>query len=258
MKMQRLYGLITPCVMFILLIFSGQQGYVVFKQYKKISEKLADPDYAMSSEPVKVQEFALFQPAVYQDTPQRTPVKSPLGAEVEGIINSDEAWMSFAVIKTPSGQQSYREGESLTGYNDAWIEEINPDSVVINYQGSPQTLTLKKPDYFKGDTTTVPVRRPMTDAGLDNLHLNDYFVLKPRFDHGQLEGYQIKPKNASAFFSHSGLQKGDVVVKVNSVDMTKEEQAKNIIASWSKMREAEVVVRRRAHLENIRVNVLNN
>lgn len=59
-------------------------------------------------------------------------------------------------------------------------------------------------------------------------------------------------------FSPERTEKGDVVVKVNTVDMTKEEQAKNIIASWSKMREAEVVVRRHAHLENIRVNVLNN
>lgn len=257
MRMQRLYGLITPCVMFILLIFSGQQGYVVFKEYKKVSDKIADADNAMSSEPVKAQEFVLFQPAVYQDAPQRT-VKTPLGAEVEGIISSDEAWMSFAVIKTPSGQQSYREGESLTGYSDAWVEEINRDNVVINYQGSAQTLALKRPDYFKGDTSQSPAPRPVADAGRDNLHLNDYFVLKPWFDNGQLEGYQIKPKNASAFFSHSGLQKGDVVVKVNTVDMTKEEQAKNIIASWSKMREAEVVVRRHAHLENIRVNVLNN
>lgn len=255
--MQRLYGLFTPCVMFILLIFSGHQGYVVFKEYKKVSERMADPENARKSEPVQAQDFALFQPAVYQDIPQRT-VKAPINAEVEGIINSDEAWMSFAVIKTPSGQQSYREGESLAGYSDAWIEEINRDNVVINYQGTPQTLAIKRPDYVKGEISDTPPPRTVADAGLDNLHLNDYLVLKPWFDKGQLGGYQIKPKNASAFFSHSGLQKGDVVVKVNTVDMTKEEQAKNVIASWSKMREAEIVVRRHAHLENIRVNVLNN
>lgn len=257
MTMQRLYGLITPCVMFILLILSGQQGYVVFKEYKKVSDKIADPDNAISSEAVKAQQFTLFQPAVNQDALPRT-VIAPLGAEVEGIISSDEAWMSFAVIKTPSGQQSYREGESLTGYNDAWVEEINPDNVVISYQGAPQTLALKRPDYFKGDPPDTPIPRPVADAGVDHLHLNDYLVLKPWFDKGRLNGYYIMPKHASAFFSHSGLEKGDVVVKVNSVDMTKEEQAKNIIASWSKMREAEVVVRRHAHLENIRVNVLNN
>ncbi|MBR7250030.1 type II secretion system protein GspC, partial [Klebsiella variicola] len=66
------------------------------------------------------------------------------------------------------------------------------------------------------------------------------------------------PRNASDFYSHAGLEKGDVAVKVNSVDMTDAEKAKDIIANWSKMKEAEVVVRRHAHLENIRVNVLNN
>lgn len=49
-----------------------------------------------------------------------------------------------------------------------------------------------------------------------------------------------------------------MAVEVNAVDMTDEVKAKNIIAEWSKMKEAEVVVRRHAHLENIRVNVLNN
>lgn len=257
MRMQRLYSLITPCVMFILLISSGHQGYVVLKQYKKVSDKLSEADPVSDSDREKVQDFALFQPAVSQPAGQRT-VQAPINAEVEGIIRSDEAWMSFAVIKTPSGQQSYREGESLTGYPDTWVEEINRDNVVVNYQGSPQTLAIKRPDYFKGDINSAPVPAPKVEPGLNNLHLNDYLVLKPRFDNGHLEGYQIKPRNASSFFSHSGLKKGDVVVKVNTVDMTKEEQAKIIIASWSKMREAEVVVKRHAHLENIRVNVLNN
>lgn len=257
MRMQRFYGLITPCVMFILLLFSGHQGYVVMKDFKKVSDKLSAPDNTAHDEQVQGQDFALFEPAVTPTAPQLA-VKSPISAEVEGIINSDEAWMSFAVIKTPSGQQSYREGESLQGYSDAWIDTINRDSVVINYQGTPQTLAIKRPDYFKGDMNAPPMPKPLADAGLDHLHLDDYLVLKPWFDNGHFEGYQIKPRNASSFFSQSGLKEGDVVVKVNTVDMTKEEQAKNIIASWSKMREAEVVVRRHAHLENIRVNVLNN
>ncbi len=49
-----------------------------------------------------------------------------------------------------------------------------------------------------------------------------------------------------------------MAVQVNSVDMTDEAKAKSIIANWSKMKEADVVVRRHAHLVNIRVNVLNN
>jgi general secretion pathway protein C len=33
---------ITPCIMFVLLIFCGQQGYVIFKDYKKVTNKLAN------------------------------------------------------------------------------------------------------------------------------------------------------------------------------------------------------------------------
>ena len=103
-----------------------------------------------------------------------------------------------------------------------------------------------------------PVTKSTKDAGAESVHLDDYLVLKPINEKGQLEGYNINPRNASPFYSHAGLEEGDVVVKVDDVDMTKEAQAKELVARWSKMKEADVVVRRHAHLENIRVNVLNN
>lgn len=248
--------LIMPCITFFLLIFCGQQGYVVLKEYKKASDKLSLAENTLTPLWKQTNKFTLFTPALNQTT-ATAPVKAPLAAEIEGIIRSDEAWLSFAVIKTPAGQRSYREGESLTGFEDAWVAQINQDNVVVNYGGAPQVLALKKPDYFRGDAEKSPA--PSTkDPGADNLHLDDYLVLKPLFEQGQLEGFNINPRNASSFFSQSGLQKGDVVVKVNTVDMTKAAEAKKIVASWSKMKEAEVVVRRHAHLENIWVNVLNN
>ena len=248
---------ITPCIMFVLLIFCGQQGYLTFKEYKKVTNKLANSDEQPLKNRRVEKTFTLFTAAVRQDNVP-TALKAPLAAEIEGIVSSDDAWLSFAVIKTPGGQKSYREGEALTGFNDAFIQEINKDNVVVNYGGATQVLALNKPDYFKGGVDSGPVAKSTKDAGADSLHLDDYLVLKPLIEKGQLEGYNINPRNASSFFSHSGLQKGDVAVKVNSVDMTNEGDAKSVIAGWSKMKEAEVVVRRHAHLENIRVNVLNN
>jgi general secretion pathway protein C len=257
MRFSFLSRLITPCIMFVLLIFCGQQGYVIFKDYKKVSTKLANADKKPQKNRRTDNNFGLFTAAVRQSN-QPAAVKAPLAAEIEGIVSSDEAWLSFAVIKTPGGQKSYREGESLSGFNDAYIEEINQDNVVVNYEGTEQVLALKKPDYFRGGVESGPVTKSTKDAGADSLHLDDYLVLKPLIEKGQLEGYNLNPRNASSFYSHSGLQKDDVVVKINAVDMTEAAQAKSIIANWSKMKEAEVVVRRHAHLENIRVNVLNN
>ncbi|CAM8532871.1 type II secretion system protein GspC [Enterobacter asburiae] len=248
---------VTPCIMFVLLIFCGEQGYLTFKDYKKVTNKLANADAQPLKKRHDEKPFTLFTAAVRQDN-TATAVNAPLAAEIEGIVRSDDAWLSFAVIKTPGGQKSYREGEPLIGFNDAFIQEINKDNVVVNYEGATQVLALNKPDYFKGGVDSGPVTKSTKDAGAESVHLNDYLVLKPLIEKGQLEGYNINPRNASSFYSHSGLKKGDVAVEVNSVDMTDEAKAKSIIASWSKMKEAEVVVRRHAHLENIRVNVLNN
>lgn len=244
-------------MMFMLLIFCGQQGYVVIKDYRKVSDKLANAEVTPKKTHKDEKTFALFAAPVRQQNPSAV-VKAPLSAEIEGIVSSDEAWLSFAVIKTQGGQKSYREGENLTGFDNAYIEAINKDNVVVNYEGISQILALKKPDYFKGGVDSGPVTKSTKDAGADSLHLDDYLVLKPIIEKGQLEGYNINPRDASAFYRHSGLEKGDVAIEVNSVDMTQETQAKNILANWSKMKEAEVVVRRHAHLENIRVNVLNN
>lgn len=257
MRFSFLSRLITPCVMFLLLIFCGQQGYVIFKDYKKVSNKLANTNVKQKKTVQDEKPFTLFSAAVYQEHSPAL-VSTPLVAEIEGIIRSDDAWLSFAVIKTPGGEKSYREGENLTGFNDAYIEEINKDNVVVNYKGTAQVLALKKPDYFKGDVESEPIMQPTNDVGADGVHLDDYLVLKPVIEKGQLEGYNINPRNTSSFYNHSGLKKGDVAVTVNSVDMTEAVQAKSILENWSKMKDAEVVVRRHAHLENIRVNVLNN
>lgn len=249
--------LMTPCIMLVMLIFCSQQGYVVYKNYKKVTNTLANAEKSPRKKRDAEKDFGLFTAAVRQsDMPAAT--KAPLSAEIEGIIRSDESWLSFAVIKTPTGQQSYREGEPLVGFDNAYVDEINKDNVVVKYQGAAQTLALKQPAYFKGGVESGPVTKSKKDAGADSLHLDDYLVLKPLIDKGQLEGFNINPRNASPFYRNTGLKRGDVVVKINDVDMTKEAQAKNIIVNWSKMKEAEVVVRRHAHLENIRVNVLNN
>ena len=257
MRMSFVNQLITPCIMFVLLIFCGQQGYVIYKDYKKVDKKLAEAKRNQQGEQQPEKTLTLFTPAVLPQNPAAS-VKKTLNAEIEGIVNSDVGWMSFAVIKTPGGQKSYREGENLAGFDNARVEEIQQNNVVINYQGTSQVLALNKPDYFKGGVESGPVSKSTQDAGADNLHLDDYLVLKPFIEKGQLEGYNINPRNASSFFSQSGLQQGDLVVKVDAVDMTKEGQAKNMIANWSKMKEAEVVVIRHAQLKNIRVNVLNN
>jgi general secretion pathway protein C len=46
------------------------------------------------------------------------------------------------------------------------LQEIHPDNVVVNYEGAPQVISLKKPDYFKGGVDSAPVTKSKKDAGL--------------------------------------------------------------------------------------------
>lgn len=254
MRMPHLSRLVAPCTMLILLIVGSHQGYIAWKDYKKVVTKLASADVAPQQHGDDGRDFSLFTAAVVPQTPKVA--KVALTAEVAGIVASDEAWRSFATIKTPTGQENYREGDNLNGYQDTWIETINQDSVVIHYQGANQTLALKKPDYFKGISGSTPPEKPKDT--LASLHLNDYFVLKPLVAKGQLKGYLINPRNASESFAESGFKQGDVVVKVDTSDMTQSSQAHNIIENWSHMNKADVTVRRHEHLQNIQVNLLNN
>lgn len=257
MRMPLYSRLVAPCILFILLIIGGQQGYVAYKGYKKVAKTIADAtDAKPAAAGQDASSFSLFS-AAESATPAVTAAVAPLNAEVEGIVRSDEPWRSFAVIKTGAQQQSYREGEALAGYDDAWIDEINADGVVVNYRGVSQVLALSKPDYFKGGDTSPP-EKPRADTRLAQLNLNDFFVLKPLREQGRLEGYLINPRNTSAVFVRSGVEQGDVVVKVNAVDMTQAAQARSIITSWSKMKTAELVVRRHNRLKNIRLDVLAN
>ena len=79
--------------------------------------------------------------------------------------------------------------------------------MVVNYEGATQVLALNKPDYFKGGVDSGPVTQSTKDAGAESVHLDDYLVLKPLIEKGQLEGYNINPRNASDFYSHAGLEK---------------------------------------------------
>jgi general secretion pathway protein C len=62
--------------MFVLLIFCGQQGYLTFKDYKKVTNKLANSDESRKKTSEE-KTFSLFTAAVRQDN--LSGGKSPAG-----------------------------------------------------------------------------------------------------------------------------------------------------------------------------------
>lgn len=69
--------------MFVLLLFCGQQGYVIFKDYKKVTNKLANAAAKPQKKRQEEKTFSLFTAAVRQDNLPAAG-KAPLAAEIEG------------------------------------------------------------------------------------------------------------------------------------------------------------------------------
>lgn len=122
------------CIMLVMLIFCSQQGYVVFKDYKKVMNKLVNVDKMLLKLCNSDKMFGFFMVVVCQ-VDVLVVVKVLLFVEIEGIICSDELWLLFVVIKIFVGQQSYWEGELLVGFDDVYVDEINKDNVVVQYEG---------------------------------------------------------------------------------------------------------------------------
>ncbi len=63
-----------------------------------------------------------------------------------------------------------------------------------------------------------------------------YVSLKPDYQQNEIAGYHLDPEGENAFFAAMGLQKGDVIRKVNSMNMTSQKRAEYFIGEFVKNR----------------------
>ncbi|MBK5145231.1 PDZ domain-containing protein [Budviciaceae bacterium BWR-B9] len=180
--------------------------------------------------------------------------KAPLVLDISAIVYSDKPGLSIATINQAGKQVSYREGEKLQGYEDVWIDTIEKNSIQVRYKDDMETVQLKNPDYIKGvDTTRV---LPVKDTKLVENHLGDYFILGPEYKSSdKLVGLKITPKSASDIFKKAGLNPGDIVVKINSNDVTGNKEIKSVIDQWAKLDSANITVKRGGEDKNIHLDL---
>ena len=79
---------ITPCIMFLLLIFCGQQGYLTFKDYKKVMNKFANSDLQPLKKTREDKPLTIFTAGGRLETLAGA-AKPPVARGIEGIVRSD-------------------------------------------------------------------------------------------------------------------------------------------------------------------------
>jgi len=155
-----------------------------------------------------------------------------------GVAAGSSGAPSQAIISSGSSghQDTYGVGAKLPG--GALIRRILPDRVVIAHNGRLESLRLPVAgtsilasnmsfgngggrsgagkQQHRAPPSPAQVRKKIES---NPKSLSDYMRLRPYAKKGHLEGYRVYPGKFPALFRKTGLRPGDIVTKVNGIDL---------------------------------------
>ncbi len=206
-------------------------------QTKQTSRELAKQVVGMHLFGVPVTEPASVEPTSIEAPDTR------LKIVLHGTFSSDDSRFAHAIIANTSGmEESYTVGNEVPG--GIKVHEILADRVILIRNQRYETLRLLRDDIKGVDITSRPASMHKTDhrsdsPGLPTLKelpdsLNDLVSPQPVRVGGKFIGFRLKPLKAPYLLDKLGLQRGDVITRINEVDLNnpmKGMQALNSISS---------------------------
>ncbi len=198
-----------------------------------------------------------------------------LQLELMGVFASDPAEKSFAIINQGSEQSSYGIGDKIVG--EVTLEEVYKDYVILNNRGKNERLKL--PENVQPIATrpieqannTQPAANndggqangqqeqggqggeivlPSSPGELrDTLARNPSMLGKivaaePYQENGKLVGYRITPKQNPEILEAQGIVAGDVITRVNNIQLNSQKQGIRALRNAVKAQALEVTVLR--------------
>jgi general secretion pathway protein C len=198
------------------------------------------------------------QTQVVQDAPQ-----SSLNYKIRGIYySSDEAIASIILEKNSNTTRFYRLGDEIDP--NIFIQQIQPDHVIISRSGKLEKLVLEKP---KMDGTNALARQDVgslpASASTQVLksykrrYANNPMALARRFKATPVEqdgrniGYKLKALRGEQLLKKLGLNEDDVFVAVNGIGLDKPFQALDALKSLTTASEVSLTVLRNGNEETL-------
>lgn len=165
-----------------------------------------------------------------KDAPETT-----LNLVLRGIFATDPMSNASAIISSGKRgkEDTYGLGDTVPG--NATIEEIYPSHIVLMRNGRLETLKLPEeslgdldssveqiapgglntnqtPDRILGDIRRGIMKNPTS--------FGEYAIPVPVSKNGKLQGYRLRPqKKGRELFEQFGLQRNDIVTRINGVDL---------------------------------------
>ncbi|UCD84818.1 MAG: type II secretion system protein GspC [Deltaproteobacteria bacterium] len=197
-------------------------------------------------------------------------VESSLKATLLGTVASQFTEFSFAVIQDSVSQQVgiYRVGDLIL--NEAKVIVIEPKRVIIIRNGKQESLLVfEKEEQIVSSKPSAPappgevtvrqveenryeIDRREFEASTDNLaELMTQARVVPNMKGGKVKGYKIFAIKPNSLYAKIGLKNGDVIERVNELQISSPEQALEIFQQLKNESHFQIDLLRRGRKESI-------
>ena len=203
------------------------------------------------------------KPIVVQEDIDEAP-KTRLNLKLVGVVASTDPQYSSVIIDNRGRQASYFIDSEIEG-TEATIAKIYQDRTILNVDGSYQTLMLdgvddlgKQQSRDRNTRANAPRSSNQSEVRTVNLNrqellknpakLGDYVRISPVRENGEVRGYRVNPGKDKTLFEEAGLQKGDLAVELNGIDLTDTQQAFTLMQEFPTMTDMTLSVERGGQL----------
>jgi len=191
--------------------------------------------------------------------------KTSLNLQLHGVFAFEPAEQAFAIIGSGTAEQNaYGVGDKISG--ETTLEAVYTDHVVLRNRGKLEKLQLPEnvqPIAMRpietantaqaqpsSANTGQPVNLPTNPRELrDTLARNPSMLgrvvaAEPYQENGKLVGYRITPKQNPEILEAQGIIAGDVITRVNNIQLNSQKQGIRALRNAVKAENLEVVVLR--------------
>jgi general secretion pathway protein C len=190
-----------------------------------------------------------------------------LNLSLKGVLASDPMKMASAIIaQGKNGKEDiYGIGDKMPG--GVTVKEIYPDYVVLERNGSLETLRLEKisdiegfqsKDSDNGVTSDNrysggPSGSGSPEAALKGIRADilknptsfgDYALPVVVKENGKQIGYRLQPQKKGALLSELGIQENDIITQVNGVMLDDQKNAISALRKLSTAKDLSIMVKR--------------
>ncbi|MEQ8798872.1 MAG: type II secretion system protein GspC [Salinisphaeraceae bacterium] len=178
-----------------------------------------------------------------------------LNLTLTGIVSSDRAPQSRALIRTDDGdQQPYAVGDTIR--NNVKLHEIYASRVILDRGGRFETLTLEREKAALGEQKQPESEGDLSEAVTSSLknvreeilanpqRMSDYVRFRPQRENGELKGYRIYPGSDRALFQRVGLRPGELVTAVNGTPLNNPRDAMQVLQNLTEAQSLTVTLER--------------